>query len=356
MSKRKIPWKCYVCGKDYLIGTSTYNKLMSGKQKTSCCSRECSNKLKLNGKELPCEYCGEKVYFTQSRIDKTEHHFCSLDCEMKYRSKSVREVKKCEICNKEFIALKRMNQRFCSIECQGKWQSTIVGELNSRYKRISTNCSWCNKEIKVKPYKMKENQNHFCDKKCCRQWFDNVYYQTDEWKNSVRERFIKTLLNNEKRNKEYLNTTPQLKVNEFLNELNIKYTREYIVKYYAIDNYLDDYNLMIEVNGDYWHGNPMKYNNKINKIQATSIRSDKAKHTYITKYYDVKILYLWETDINKNPILCKKLIEKYVSNKGILSNYNSFNYELRDNKLFLKDEIIKSYQEQDFEFYNKLIS
>ncbi len=30
-------------------------------------------------------------------------------------------------------------------------------------------------------------------------------------------------------------------------------------KYYAVDNYLDKYNLIIEVMGDFWHCHPLKY-------------------------------------------------------------------------------------------------
>ena len=54
-------------------------------------------------------------------------------------------------------------------------------------------------------------------------------------------------------------TIPQRIVNEMLNEMNIKYQNEYSYKYYSVDNYLCDYDLIIEVMGDYFHANPFKY-------------------------------------------------------------------------------------------------
>lgn len=48
-------------------------------------------------------------------------------------------------------------------------------------------------------------------------------------------------------------------------------------------------------------------------------------------------------DINQNINLCWNLIQEYIRNDGLLKNYNSYNYELIDNLLVLKDEIILPY-------------
>lgn len=39
--------------------------------------------------------------------------------------------------------------------------------------------------------------------------------------------------------------------------MNIKYINEKTFKYYSVDNYLVDYNLIIEIMGDYFHANPI---------------------------------------------------------------------------------------------------
>ena len=125
---------------------------------------------------------------------------------------------------------------------------------------------------------------------------------------------------------------PQEIVNNILDELNITQEREKIFDYYAVDSFLCDYNLIIEVNGDYWHYSPLlSEGRKKSKFGTRDVGRDKAKHTYIKNKYNIEILYLWETDIIKNPNLCKKLILEYVNNNGLLNNYHSFNYFINEN-------------------------
>ena len=99
--------------------------------------------------------------------------------------------------------------------------------------------------------------------------------------------------------------------------------------------------------GDYWHSNPLASCNKDKELkyaQKVNLPKDKAKHTYVKKYYNFELLYLWESDIEKDETLCLKLIQKYINNNGILQDYNSFNYYVNDkNELCLKDNITKPY-------------
>ena len=145
------------------------------------------------------------------------------------------------------------------------------------------------------------------------------------------------------------NSKPQLIVNDMLDNLGIQYRNEENFKYYAVDNYLVDYNLVIEVMGDFWHCSPFKYSkDKAYAHQLHTISRDKAKHTYILNYHGIEILYLWETDIDKNPDVCERLIVEYVNNAGVLDNYHSFNYHLADDgQLCLNASIIVPYQQQE---------
>ena len=89
-----------------------------------------------------------------------------------------------------------------------------------------------------------------------------------------------------------INSKPQILVDNLLNKMNINFEREYSIKYYSIDNYLFESNLMIEVQGDYWHSNPCKFKNKLTKQQFNGITKDKAKHSYIKNKYNIEVLYL----------------------------------------------------------------
>lgn len=176
---------------------------------------------------------------------------------------------------------------------------------------------------------------------------------TPEQKEKIRLRIAQNSARSNKRNSKI-----QLKINSILDELKINYEREKIFEYYAADNYLNDFNLIIEVMGDYWHGNPIRYNeNKytLNSIQDRTIIKDKQKKSYITNKYDIKILYLWETDINKNEELCKKLIQEYINCNGVLNNYHSFNYSISESSLSLNSNIITPYQDLNRKEYTNII-
>ena len=290
-----------------------------------------------SGYTFNCENCGEEVYQTKTQYERAEHHFCSNKCQKQYQHNQLFEDRKCEICNNTFHVSKKSAQRFCSIECQNKWQTTRVGENNPQTNRIKCNCTNCKKLIKIKPSRYERYKNHFCNKKCKQEWFLNVLYKTKEWKEKSRIRAAKIL----KDNKNTLNTKPQIMINQLLEEMNISYRNEEVFEYYSVDNYLYDNNLIIEVMGDFWHSNPIKYSlDNLKEIQKQRIPKDKTKHTYIKKYYNIEILYLWEKDIYDNIDLCKNLILEYIANDGILKNYHSFNYTNQNNILTLNKNII----------------
>ena len=127
-------------------------------------------------------------------------------------------------------------------------------------------------------------------------------------------------------------------------------------QFFSVDNYLVDYNLIIEVQGDYWHTNPLKFTSNITNSQYDRIGRDKAKHSYIKNHYDIECLYLWESDILKNQKLCSMLVVKYINNNGILDDYNSFNYSIVDGELALNDNIIVPYSNMPSYQYKSLLN
>ena len=327
---------CDYCGKEFTPHSSTIAKLKRGEQKIVTCSRECYKKLKKNSVITYCDNCGTKLIRRKSHYERQiklgQHQYCSLKCQKEFQHKETYEFRKCEICGKEFECPKISTQRFCCIQCQGKWQSTIVGDDNPRSTKIHHNCDYCGKDYLMKLYKTKQEHN-FCSFECQKKWFNEIFLQNDEVKQTCRERAIKML---EEGKMPSVYTKPQLKINQILDNNNIRYQNNYGIEYYSIDNYLMEHNLMIEVMGDYWHSNPLVFNFDIlNDVQRKRIPKDKAKHTYVKNNHHIEILYLWETDINKDPEKCEKLIQAYINNNGVLDNYHSFNYKNIDGNLIL---------------------
>lgn len=192
------------------------------------------------------------------------------------------------------------------------------------------------------PSNYEKFDHHFCNETCRQQWYSEIFSQDKNWKEISKIRAASIL----SERKIDTNTKPQIIINTLLDDMCIKYRNEENFKYYSIDNYLYEHNLIIEVMGDFWHCNPLKYTyESMRSIQKKRIPKDKAKHSYILRYHNIEILYIWENDIYNNIELCKELILKYVNNDGKLENYNSFNYSIVNNELVLNKEIILPFYE-----------
>ena len=249
---------------------------------------------------------------------------------------------------------------YCDYTCRDKYRSEYLsGENSPFYKREHTMCNSCGKQIDVIPYDYNKtnefgDSHHFCSQECYWRYRSKYYigekhpqYGVEKSEESKEKSRITAIENLKNGKMPQTLTKPHIKIHELLKSNNIPCIDEYPCKYYSIDIYVKEYNMMIEIMGDYWHANPLKYSyDELNKYQLNDIRRDKSKHTYIKKYYNVEILYLWECDINKNIDLCLNLIKLFIDNNGILDNYHSFNYYMDNNEILLQGNPIMPY------FYN----
>lgn len=278
-----------------------------------------------------CPNCGKEFTYYESQKKK----FCCSECWYEYNKKTHDEVnkRKCKMCGEEFVP-KNKEQQFCSRKCSDKHQSTLIGEDNPHFKQVAIKCEQCG----IIFYDRASHAKHrrFCSYACF-----NKFQQNDE---QYKIRMSNVMQKNKEDGKMisgYTMTKPHEMTVKQLEEMGIKYQCEYPIKYYLVDIYLPEYNLMIEVNGDYWHSNPVLGYDTNAEVQKKRIRTDKSKHSYIKNQYNIEVLYLWENDIMKNPDLCKALISKYIENMGILDNYHSFNYSLNnDDEIVLNNNVI----------------
>lgn len=115
-----------------------------------------------------------------------------------------------------------------------------------------------------------------------------------------------------------------IQFSNILDKLNIQYETEFKIKYFDdnknmhykfYDFHILNTNILIEVNGNYWHANPEIYNkNDIfqfprSKITAEDIwKMDKYKK-YIAKVNNFIVLYFWEKEIKElsEDVLAKKI-------------------------------------------------
>ena len=106
-----------------------------------------------------------------------------------------------------------------------------------------------------------------------------------------------------------IDTIPEKITEKMLNDLGINYEKKKNIGYYNCDFKIK--NKIIEVQGDYWHGNPNIYN-IFDIIQTKNMNRDLRKIKFLNNIgYD--ILCLWEYDIKNNLIESKQQIKDFVN-------------------------------------------
>jgi len=113
-------------------------------------------------------------------------------------------------------------------------------------------------------------------------------------------------------------TNIEIKISNILIENKIKFQTQYDVyygnKFKTYDFYLIELNLLIEADGDYWHVNPIKYNELsiLTEIQIKNKENDEFKNKLaLEKGYNLE--RFWEMEIKKKnfKFLLANVIKKY---------------------------------------------
>ena len=100
-------------------------------------------------------------------------------------------------------------------------------------------------------------------------------------------------------------------VYDYIVSLNIDVKYSVILCYLQFDFGIKDKRILIEVDGDYWHGNPLLFNvdgtdkkRKLNKIQLDKIEKDIKKNEFALKH-NFKLIRIWENEINDGSFIEK---------------------------------------------------
>lgn len=309
--------------------------------------------------KFECDNCGVGYTRKYGVATRYKNQFCNSQCGSKYNGKilkSKRIRKECEWCSIEYYIPKNLDgiSRFCGKDCMDKWRAeAFKGSGSSKYvERIEVNCDWCKKSLLRTPYLLSTREFNFCDKECKDNYHREIYVKTENHIQMLRE----ITLNNIKEGKyKCTDTEPHRKTQEILNNLNINFSNERIIGDYAFDIYLEEFNIIIEVNGGYWHCDSRLYNKIAYEVQLNRIIQDKKKRTFINTQ-GIPVLYLWELDINNNPLLCEKLIKNFIDRHGKLEEYHSSSYHIDKNgELKIDNDPIKQYAEWEYNDMKELI-
>lgn len=106
-------------------------------------------------------------------------------------------------------------------------------------------------------------------------------------------------------------TAPEKALGKILKGMKVEFRPQEIIHGKIFDFFIPKSNLIVEVDGDYWHGYGLEHS-QLNEVQKRSVRNDSEKDV-IAKGLGYEILRFWEHDIHDNPDFVKQEISKKIS-------------------------------------------
>lgn len=105
-------------------------------------------------------------------------------------------------------------------------------------------------------------------------------------------------------------TWPEKEFKKLLKELKVKHEVQKVVDNKIFDFYIPEWNLLVEIDGDYFHANPEVTDmNKINGMQKKNMRNDNYKNSLAnTMGYGLE--RVWENDLKNNYDVVKSRFKK----------------------------------------------
>ena len=120
-----------------------------------------------------------------------------------------------------------------------------------------------------------------------------------------------------------INTKPERQIKEELLKREYNEGIDFVHQFKFNNKFMCDFcfpkqKVVVEVYGDFWHGNPIKYaGKKLHKHQIKGINRDKSKEAYIRTVDNHSWTYivLWESDIKNDAAKCVDRIEEALAKK-----------------------------------------
>lgn len=108
-------------------------------------------------------------------------------------------------------------------------------------------------------------------------------------------------------------TWPEREFKKLLKELKVSFEVQKIVGNKIFDFYIPHVNMLIEIDGDYYHANPEKFNlENINKMQARNVRNDIFKDG-LAAGLGFGLERVWENDLKVNYKIVKAKFKKLLT-------------------------------------------
>lgn len=125
-----------------------------------------------------CQGCGVKFERAKWKVRRSKFVFCSHSCYLKnYERGQTFMSFTCLQCGVGYQrSLGKVNRhdgnRFCSRTCHREWQKTNEpkGKDRADYTSVQVMCAACGNQIERQPYRIRDYEKQFCNKKCAGKW------------------------------------------------------------------------------------------------------------------------------------------------------------------------------------------
>lgn len=274
-----------------------------------------NHKIRLRGTNeflVSKEKQGREVIWNTTNGSVKHSNLPALECE-------------CVFCNKYFVV--KLNHNLLNRERYECYSCQRTGDRNPFYgKSHSTEFKKTHSLLMKRryigennPFYGKTHSNETRDvlsEKCGKSGAENGFYgrtHSDKTRKILSEKAKKYAEENRElisqrainalKNKKYKKTIPEKLTEEQLVKMNIPHTYNKIIQKVGQFDFIISDNILLEVHGDYWHGNPLIYGedkHPLNERQLYKQSRDTEKKT-LAEQIGHRVFYIWESDIkNEN--------------------------------------------------------
>lgn len=275
---------------------------------------------------VKCQICKQEMSFGRiKRHISSQHQEITVDQYVKKYWSSLPLHQPCEVCKEDIV----YKYKTCSKECRGKLEhghkgkSKPIGFMSKKHKekiskshigkivseetgnKISKSSKGVSRNKGKQPM-LGKTQSKFQKQRVKERW-DKYYGEGNEPWSKTHPHTSETIEKIFKKRK--MNKLEKF-VSYILDTNNIKYDYQYFIKTKdgickSYDFKIKDSNILLEIDGDYWHGGPNlnKHFYKLEEVKQNDLLKDKLA-------YDkgFKLLRFWESDIYNQPnILINKI-------------------------------------------------
>ncbi|MFH1972092.1 MAG: DUF559 domain-containing protein [archaeon] len=367
-----VSLKCQYCGK-------VYYRIPAKSINSKYCSRDCHNRGRDKKKLIVCKVCGKEKKVHRNEITRK---FCSRECQIKgqkrrskmklnkqeiinlYKKyKSADKVAKLKGCSRSPIdtLLKENNiervgnkrkeideKLVCNLYKQGKSSNVISKEfgcssgkvdkilkLNKTKKRTISES-----HIGQVPHNKGKDLIEIYGKRRAKEIRKKLIISSKEFMKNNPDIAKERIKKMQKAGKTF-NTKIELLLKEELIKRGYKEKKDFISQFRlkgiigCMDFAFFDYKLIIECDGDYWHGNPKLYKT-LSPNQKKQRKKDRLKERII-KEQGWNIIRFWGTEIERDVVVCINKIEEKIKKKKLLNQkrHNQRSYPNQTNNIFI---------------------